>query len=118
MILVDTSVWIEHFRRENKPLGSLLLAGQVACHEFVIGELACGQLRQRSEILYYLSNLPQATTASHEDALTLIEQRRLFGAGLGWIDVHLLAATVMDGLRLWTADAALATAAKKIGVAA
>jgi predicted nucleic acid-binding protein len=116
MILVDTSVWIGHFRHENKPLASLLVTGQVACHEFVIGELACGQLRQRSEILYYLSNLPRATVARHEDALDLMQQRHLVGAGLGWVDVHLLASAVIDGLRLWTVDAALATAAKKIGV--
>ena len=116
MILVDTSIWIDHFRRKNTQLVSLLHAGHVHCHQFVIGELACGQLRQRSDILYYLSNLPHATTVRHEEALELVEQRRLHGSGLGWIDVHLLAAAVIDGLRLWTADKALVDAAKKVGV--
>ncbi len=117
MILVDTSIWIDHLRRDNPRLVSLLRAGQVCCHDFVIGELACGQLRQRSDILYYLSNLPLATMARHGDVYELIEQRRLFGTGLGWIDVHLLAAAAIDGLQLWTEDKALRDAANKIGIA-
>ena len=116
MILVDTSVWIDHFRRSDARLTSLLDSGQVWCHDFVVGELACGQLERRTEILSYLNNLPRAATAEHEEVLELVERRRLSGEGLGWIDVHLLAAALIDRLPLWTRDGALHAAAQRVGV--
>ena len=116
MILVDTSVWIDHFRRGDARLASLLDSGQVWCHDFVVGELACGRLERRTEILSYLNNLPRAATAEHAEVLGLVERRRLSGEGLGWIDVHLLAAALIDGLPLWTRDRALHAAAQRLGV--
>ena len=116
MILVDTSVWIDHFRRGNARLASLLDSGQVWCHDFVVGELACGRLEHRTEILSYLNNLPRAATAKHAEVLGLVEDRRLSGEGLGWIDVHLLAAALIDRLSLWTRDRALHAAAKRLGI--
>jgi hypothetical protein len=85
-------------------------------HAFVAGELACGNLRQRSFILEALQSLPSATAATHEEALRLLEDRALWGAGLGWIDVHLLAAALLSGCRLWTVDRRLARAAADAGV--
>ncbi len=116
MILVDTSVWIDHFHRGNARLASLLDSGQVWCHDFVVGELACGRLERRTEILSYLKNLPRAATAEHAEVLGLVEGRRLSGEGLGWIDVHLLAAALIDRLPLWTRDRALHAAAKRLGI--
>ncbi len=116
MILVDTSVWIDHFRRGDARLAALLDSGQVWCHDFVVGELACGGLERRAEILSYLNNLPRAATAEHAEVLGLLEGRRLSGEGLGWIDVHLLAAALIDRLPLWTRDRALRAAAKRLGV--
>jgi len=116
VILVDTSVWIDHFRRGDARLASLLESGQVWCHDFVVGELACGQLKRRTEILSYLNNLPRAATAEHGEVLELVDRRRLSGGGLGWIDVHLLAAALIDRLPLWTRDRALHAAAKRLGV--
>jgi len=116
VILVDTSVWIDHFHRGNARLASLLDSGQVWCHDFVVGELACGRLEGRTEILSYLNNLPRAATAEHDEVLGLVEGRRLSGEGLGWIDVHLLAAALIDRLPLWTRDRALHAAAKRLGI--
>lgn len=118
MILVDTSVWIDHLRRGNARLAALLDAGQVVSHPFVIGELACGTLHRRSVVLALLARLPVSTTATHAEALALIETRRLMGRGLGYVDVHLLAATALDDARLWTADKRLDGAARVLGVAA
>lgn len=116
MILVDTSVWADHFRAGNAHLKALLEEGLVLTHAFVAGELACGNLRQRSFILEALQSLPSATAATHEEALRLLEDRALWGAGLGWIDVHLLAAALLSGCRLWTVDRRLARAAADAGV--
>lgn len=111
MILADTSVWVDHLRRGNATLAALLEDGQVAVHPFVIGELACGQLRGRKRIIALLGGLPAIGSVSHEEALRLVEAHQLQGSGLGWIDVHLLAAAVLAGLRLWTLDRRLAAAA-------
>ncbi|RME24467.1 MAG: type II toxin-antitoxin system VapC family toxin [Deltaproteobacteria bacterium] len=116
MILVDTSVWIDHLRKGNERLCNLLEGGEVLCHPFVIGELACGNLRQRSLVLDLLSALPRAKTASHREVMTLVESKRLFGTGLGWIDAHLLASVLLEGCRLWSLDKALASAAGRLGV--
>lgn len=104
MILVDTSVWIEQLRRGSERLQSLLYDEQVLCHPFIIGELACGTLRNRQEILNLLSVLPKALVADHEEVVHLVEGRHLYGRGLGWVDVHLLASSILTRCTLWTLD--------------
>jgi predicted nucleic acid-binding protein len=117
VILVDTSVWVDHFRRGNDRLATMLNDGVVVSHPFVLGELACGTLRQRATILSLLSELPVATTATHSEAMTFLEARRLMGRGLGYVDVHLLAAAAIDQLSFWTLDKRLDVAAQALGVA-
>ena len=118
MILVDTSVWIEHLRAGSDRLKTLLLDEQVLCHPFVVGELACGMLQKRSEILSMLKALPEAHVLEHEEVLTFLEARRLYGRGIGWVDVHLLASTVLTGCTLWTFDKPLRRAAAAMNVVA
>ena len=115
--LVDTSVWIDHLRRRNERLAELLGEGRVTCHEFVIGELACGAFKNRGEILALLGALPASPVAEHEEVVRLVEQRRLAGRGLGWIDMHLLASALLANCPLWTNDRALGAAATELGVA-
>jgi predicted nucleic acid-binding protein len=110
-VLVDTSVWIDHFRRGNARLRAHLEAGEVASHPFVAGELACGNLKAREEILSLMAALPQLPTAEHEEVLVFVERNRLMGRGLGWIDVHLLASARLAGTSLWTLDKGLGAAA-------
>jgi predicted nucleic acid-binding protein len=113
VIIVDTSVWIEHLRRGNPELAEALERGEVLTHPFVIGELACGQIRNRRELLDLLGALPGAVVASDEEALLFIEEHALMGKGVGYIDVHLLASVALTaGTRLWTMDGALARVAK------
>lgn len=116
MILVDTSVWVEHLRAGEPRLVSLLEAGEVLCHPFVVGELACGNLRQRNEILGLLQQLPSAPLLDQGEVLALVDSARLAGAGLGWIDVHLLGAARVERAGLWTRDRRLAGAAARLGV--
>ena len=117
MILVDTSVWIDHLRWPDAELGTALERGDVATHPFIIGELACGNLRNRSELLSLWSDLPAAPVATDEEVLALIERRNLMGLGLGYIDMHLLAATALgDNARLWTKDKQLAAVAGKLNL--
>lgn len=111
MTLVDSSVWVDHFRRNNSTLEALLEEGQVLTHPLVIGELACGALPNRRQTLAYLTALPSASAALHEDVLQLVERRALWGKGLGWIDSHLLASAILSGCRLWTLDVSLQRAA-------
>lgn len=118
MILVDTSAWVDHLRVADQQLARLLQDGAVCCHPFVVGELACGTLKHRSEILRLLRNLPQCPLVGHEEALEFVETHGLMGSGLGWIDVHLLASARLGGGRLWTKDRRLAQAARRLGVAA
>lgn len=118
MILVDTSVWIDHLRAADRQLTGLLLEEQVLCHPFVVGELACGALKRRAEVLALLGNLPRAPVVDYEEVLTFIEAHALMGSGLGWVDVHLLASVRLAGERLWTGDHRLARAARRLGVAA
>jgi predicted nucleic acid-binding protein len=115
MVLVDTSVWIDHLRRGDALLAERLERGEVCGHPFVAGELACGTLRQRAEILGLLAALPQAPSAGYEEVLAFVEQQKLTGRGLGWIDMHLLASACLGGHLLWTADRALAAAAMRLG---
>ena len=119
MILVDTSVWIEHLRAGNEILSALLSGGEVLGHPFVAGELALGNLRQRDETLRALRRLPQATSASHREVLHFIDREALFGCGIGYVDTHLLAAARLTaGSKLWTRDGRLQTVAARLGLAA
>jgi predicted nucleic acid-binding protein len=117
VILVDTSVWIEHIRSPHTLLLSQLNDGAVLAHPFVIGEVALSHVRSRAAVLRELRDLSAAPVASPEEVLDLIERHRLFGIGIGYVDAHLLAsAKLMGGLALWTYDAHLHTAAQKIGL--
>ena len=116
MILVDTSVWIDHLRVANVKLAALLHDGQVCCHSFVMGELACGHLRRRDEFLALLANLPRIAVGSDEELMRFIEVHRLMGEGLGWTDVHLLAAAAAEPAQLWSRDTRLLAAANRLGV--
>ena len=116
MILVDTSIWIKHFRSSNKELISLLEENRVAIHDFVIGELACGQLKHRDEILSLLGSLSKVETLPHDDVLYLIQDRKLYGSGIGWVDSHLLASALTEDCKVWTADKSLAKVAEKCAV--
>lgn len=118
MMLVDTSVWIDHLRRGNRTLASHLEEGVVLCHPFIVGELACGNLKRRHEILSLLAALPEAILADHSEVLTFIEANRLMGSGIGWVDAHLLCSARLTGVRLWTLDRRLAQTARSIGSAA
>jgi len=105
MILVDTSVWVDHLRRGDAKLAELLNAGQVLSHRFVIGELALGNMRNRDVVLDALQNLPEASIATDQEVLRFIAQHALSGRGIGYIDAHLLAATALtEGTKLWTLD--------------
>ena len=114
IVLVDTSVWVDHLRRGNDLLAALLERGAVLCHPAVIGELACGGLRNRKTVLGLLLDLPRAPEATFDEALALLERHTLHGAGLGWIDVHLLASALLSS-PLWTLDRKLDRAAKRLG---
>jgi predicted nucleic acid-binding protein len=115
-VLVDTSVWINHFRRSNHDLEYLLDEGRVVTHPFVVGELACGSLGQRAEILRLIQALPAAPIATHDEVLTFIDRQRLHGTGLGWIDVHLLASARLIRQSLWSADRRLRNTAIRLGL--
>lgn len=107
MLLADTSVWIEHLRRGVPALAAALEEGSVVVHPFVLGELACGSLRDREEFLEDLARLPTVPAAEHDEVLELVERRALMGSGIGWIDAHLIAAARIAGVELWTLDRAL-----------
>lgn len=116
MILVDTSVWIEHLRSGNDRLKILLLDKQVVCHPFVIGELACGTLQKREEILSLLTALPEVELLEHDEVMNFLEGRRLYGRDIGWVDAHLLASTLLTGCSIWTFDKPLRKAAAALNV--
>lgn len=104
MVLVDTSVWVSHFRETQIDLVNLLHDGKVACHPFIVGELACGNLKNREIVLSLLEALPTSAEAEHEEVLTFIERHSLMGKGLGYVDLHLLASAVLSRLPIWTLD--------------
>ena len=117
MILVDSSIWIDHLRAGEPALTALLNTGRVMTHPFVVGELACGNLKNRKGVLSLLQDLPAAPVASDEEVLFFIEKRGLMGKGIGYVDAHLLAAVSMAGTgRLWTRDKRLGAIAGAIGV--
>jgi predicted nucleic acid-binding protein len=118
VILVDTSVWVDHLRTGNATLRQLLDSGQVLGHPFVTGELALGNLRQRGVVLGALRELPQAAVASDGEILHFIDRQALFGSGIGYIDAHLLAAArLTPGARLWTRDGRLQVVAARLDLA-
>lgn len=119
MILVDTSVWVHHLHAGDGTLTQMLDAGQVLMHPFVIGELALGTLRQRERVLTTLHDLPQAVVATEHEVMRFIDRHMLFGLGIGYVDVHLLAAVrLTTGATLWTRDRRLHGAAEKLTLAA
>ena len=116
MVLVDTSVWVVHLRDGNKRLEALLHEGHVLCHPLIIGELACGNLKNRGQILHFLQQLPMAAVAVHEEVLIFIERHALMGKGLGWIDTHLLASAFLSNVPLWTLDKPLDRILSSLGL--
>jgi len=118
VILADTSVWIDHLRAGVPALADALEQGRVLVHPFVVGELACGNLRNRRQLLELLGNLPSAPAATDAEAMEFIERRALMGRGIGYIDVHLLAAVALSGTaRLWTRDRRLDAVAAELNLA-
>ena len=113
MVLVDTSIWIDHLRSGNPSLSGLLQNGLVSTHDFVIGELACGNLQNRAEVLGLMQSLPRLGVVTEDESLFFIEKQQLMGRGIGYIDVHLLAAAVMQGASLWTRDKRLKALAEE-----
>jgi predicted nucleic acid-binding protein len=116
MTLADSSVWIDHFRRGNPFLAALLEEESLLCHPFVVGELACGDLRPRGARIRELRLLPEAPVMRHEEVLGLIERHRLMASGIGWVDAHVLGSTLLAGAQLWTLDKPLARAAARLSV--
>jgi predicted nucleic acid-binding protein len=117
VILVDTSVWIDHFRTDDATLRDLLEQRLVLCHPWVVGEIALGNLRRRDEIIGLLNRLPQATVAAPHEVLGLVERHALHGTGIGYVDAQLLAATRLTGdATLWTRDKRLREAARRLGI--
>jgi len=117
VILVDTSVWVDHLRQADKSLAELLQAGEVACHTFVIGELACANLRNREHLLALLSALQSLPKAQDNEVLAFIDRNALAGKGLGLVDIHLLASCALAGVGLWTRDKRLQQAASNLSLA-
>ena len=115
MILVDTSIWIDHLRSGSPVLAALLQNEVVFTHDFVIGELACGNLRNRAEVLSLLQSLPRLSAATEDETLFFIEQQQLMGRGIGYIDAHLLAAAVIRDIPIWTKDKRLMAIAEEKG---
>ena len=116
-VLVDTSIWIDHLRSDDPDFSSLLEQGQIVIHPMVIVELACGNLPNRNEVLRYLARLPRTMVATDDEVLFFIEHHRLMGTGIGYIDAHLLAATLFDRTaQLWTRDRRLMLIADELGI--
>ena len=116
MVLVDTSVWVVHLRNGNIGLETLLNEGHVVCHPFIVGELACGNLKNRAEILSLLQALPVATHVEHEEVMKFIEDHALLGKGLGYIDIHLIASAILTEIPVWTVDKKLNEISSKLGI--
>lgn len=116
MVLVDTSVWVEHLRRGEPRLTALLKESEALCHPFVVGELACGQLRSRGEILALLSALPSLGKVGDDEVLEFVGRNRLHGKGVGLIDMHLLASCVTARQPIWTFDMRLGKIAAELGL--
>lgn len=116
MVLVDTSIWVAHLRNGNRQLERLLMDVEVICHPFIIGELACGHIKNRHEILSLLKSLPLAPVLEFDEFLFFIDENSLMGIGIGFVDVHILASAKLSDTLLWTADNNLNSAAKKLSL--
>jgi predicted nucleic acid-binding protein len=116
MVLVDTSVWISHLRDGNAEMERLLYNARVMCHPFITGEIACGNLKNLTEVLLLLKNLPQAAQVEHREVLYFIEQHGLMGKGLGYVDMHIAASAVIAGIPIWTFDKRLSLINKTLGI--
>ncbi len=114
MTLVDTSVWVQHLRRGSNELRRLLDDGEVLCHPFIVGEIACGNIKNRDEIINLLQSLPEVLVAEHDEVTQFLHDNRLSGRGLGWIDLHLLVSASLSRASLWTMDRALQRAVELI----
>jgi predicted nucleic acid-binding protein len=118
LILVDTSVWVDHLRRGNQRMEGLLDDGLVLVHPFVVGELALGRLKKRAEVLGLLGELPRAGAASEDEALEFVDRHDLVGSGVGWVDIHLLVSAALTRATFWTLDRRLAAAARRLALSA
>jgi predicted nucleic acid-binding protein len=116
MILVDTSVWIDHLRKRDEKLFNLLNEGEVCIHPFIIGEIACGNLNNRNEIIHLLKALPEVLIANDDEVLHVIEKRQLYGKGLGYIDIHLLASSLINSVPIWTKDKRLSSVNSELNI--
>jgi len=114
MVLVDTSIWVTHLRQGSRKLEKLLMDAEVMCHPFIIGELACGNLKNRNEIISLLQSLPMVPTIEFDEFLFFLNRNYLMGKGVGFVDVHLLASAQLAGVPLWTADKRLKSAADQL----
>ena len=117
MVLVDTSIWVAHLRQGLRRFENLLMDAEVICHPFIIGELACGNLKNRNEIISLLQSLPIVPTIEFEEFLFFLDRNHLIGKGIGFVDVHLLASAQLAGMPLWTADKKLKSAADQLKLA-
>ena len=116
MVLVDTSLWVDHLREGNARLEAELNEGTVVCHPFIVGEIACGTIRNRKEILSLMQSLPMAETVEQNEVLQFIEHNKLAGKGLSYVDIHLLASAVLTRVPLWTLDKKLKQASVKLRI--
>jgi hypothetical protein len=116
IVLVDTSVWVEHLWHGSSRLGALLVDQRVLCHPFVVGELALGHLRRRVEVLSLLAELPRAPVAAHDEVLAFADRHGLEGTGVGWVDAHLLCAAALGLARLWSLDRRMVAVAERLGL--
>ena len=114
MVIVDTSIWVTHLCQGSRQLEKLLMDAEVMCHPFIIGELACGNLKNRNEIISLLQSLPMVPTIEFDEFLFFIDRNHLMGKGVGFVDVHLLASAQLTGIPLWTADKRLKSAADQL----
>ncbi len=114
MVIVDTSIWVSHLRQGSRQLEKLLMDAEVMCHPFITGELACGNLKNRNEIISLLQALPTAPTIDFDELLFFIDRNHLMGKGVGFVDVHLLASAQLAGVPLWTADKKLKSSADQL----
>lgn len=117
MVIVDTSIWVDHLRKGSLHLEKLLLEAQVACHPFIMGELACGNIKNRNEFLSLIQTLPMAPTINLDEFLYFTEQNKLMGKGIGFVDIHLLASARLSEIPLWTSDKKLKSVSMELNIA-
>ena len=116
LVLADTSIWVTHFRKSENHLIQLLESGFVACHPFIIGELACGSLKNRNEIIQLLEALPNVPVLDHQEVMSFIESRKIMSKGIGYVDIHLLGSSLISDIPLWTLDKSLAKVASTLKI--